>query len=348
MTDHDAGTAEAGVEAPPAEDLKRQDTGEGPGENITQPPASSPPSVNLTLSKPQLTAGVSNPVTLHVYRGTNYILQGGVWVAIPAANFTDLCVTVQGLGEVRDHRSTVNSGGTYPFTFPQAGSYQITGYGNTNDGRVYNAQAITATVVNAPPPSFTWNSPAQNATVDVGPSGGPLTVDITAPEDLAYPLTVQVDLDGMTTSDQAAGTHFSRSRTLAQTPLGSRSITVTVTDAQQRSASQSRSITARDGAPPTVTLDPFPNPLIVQQLPAAFVLTGRTSGAASGVTSVAYSVPALGVSGQAANTGPNGDWSSWSASIPLNTTGTDIAFTVTATDSRGGTGSASSTVTVQF
>lgn len=323
------------------------DHDEGPVETITQPPDSTPPSVWLSMPSSQPVTGVATSITLHVDRGTNWILQGGKWAPIPGANFTELIVAVQGLGETRDHRDTVNSGGTYPFTFLSPGTYQITGTGNTNDGRSFQA-GMTATAVAPPPPSFTWNTPADGATVGVGPSGGPLTVDLNTPSGLAYPLTVQVALDGTTTSDQDTGTHFTRSRTLAQTPLGPRPITVTVVDAQGRSASQSRSVVAQDSAPPAVSINPFTNPLVVSQLPAVLSLSGTTSGAASGIASVAYSVPALNVTGQATNTGPNGDWSTWTASIPFSTTGDNIAFSITATDVRGGTGSATSQITIQF
>ncbi|MCP2341345.1 hypothetical protein [Actinomadura rupiterrae] len=321
---------------------------EGPVESITQPPDSSPPSVWLSMPSTQVVTGVPASITLHVDRGTNWILQGGRWAPIPAANFQELVVAVQGLGETRDHRDSVNSGGTYPFTFLSPGSYQVTGTGNTTDGRTYTANPMTATAVAPPPPSFTWNTPADGTAVGVGPNGGSLTVDLTTPSGLAYPLTVQVGLDGTTTSDQDTGTHFTKSRTLAQTPLGPRPITVTVVDAQGRSTSQSRSVVAQDSAPPAVSINPFTNPLVVSQLPAVLSLSGTTSGAASGIASVGYSVPALNISGQATNTGPNGDWSTWTASIPFSTTGDGIAFSITATDVRGGTGSATSQITIQF
>jgi hypothetical protein len=363
VTDHDDGPAEAETEIPPAETaraeagqsepaqaegLQRPGTGDGPDENITQPPDSTPPSVWLSVPA-QAVAGAATVVTLNVDRGTNWTLgRNQQWVAIPGANFTELTISVPGIAEVRDHRSSVNSGTTHPITFPSPGNYQISGSGNTSDGRVLNATPVTVTAVTPPAPSFTWNAPANGATVDLGPSGAPLTVDLNTPAALAYPLTVQVGWDGTTSSDQDTGTHFGKTVTLAPTPLGTRSISVTVTDALNRSASQIRSITARDGAPPTVTLDPYTNPLVAQQLPATLQLTGKTSGAASGVTSVAFAVPALGTTGQAIDTAPNGDWSTWSAAIPFTTTGDGIDFTVTATDARGGTGSASAKITVQF
>ncbi|MFD0687809.1 hypothetical protein [Actinomadura fibrosa] len=355
MTDHvdeSAHTAEAAETAETAEAAEAGETSGAqapPDENITTPPDGSPPWVAIRLPATPVLAGVPTQYRVDVDRGVSFIPRaGGGWTQVPAVNYTELDIAVQGVVETHDHRSSVNSGGTYTFTISSPGSYQVTAAGKTSANTTVNANAATVTVVNPDPPSFTWNSPANGAVIGIGPNGGPLTVDISTPATLAYPLTVRVTVDGATSSDQSTGTRFSKSVTLAQTSIGPRTVTVTIVDAQNRTASQSRTIITQDGAPPTVSLDAFPNPLVVQQLPAVLLLTGRTSGAASGVNLVTYSVPALNTSGQATNTGPNGDWSSWSAAIPFATTGDDIAFTVTATDTRGGTGSASSKITITF
>ncbi|MGI8334824.1 hypothetical protein ACRYCC_33140 [Actinomadura scrupuli] len=332
-------------EAPAAEDAQA----EAPVESITTPPPDVPPAVSIGLPAGTVAAGVPATVTLFVDRGTTYRLQPpNTWVPIPMITYSELELTVPGVTQIRDHRSSVNDSSTpFSITFPTPGTYQITGCGRTGNGTEINAPGPRSLTVTAPgPPAFTWSQPADGTVIDLTPTAGQVTVDLSSGTDQLYPWTVAVTCDGVTSSEQHSGTRYLKTINLAKTPLGPRSISVTCTDPRGQATTRTRSIVAHDGAPPTVTLDPFTSPVTVSSLPFQFLLTGKTPGAQSGVTKVEYAV-VNGPSGVAENTGPGGDWSTWRAVVNLPTTGT-FQFTVTATDSRGGTASASSAITLQF
>ncbi|MCA1705892.1 MAG: hypothetical protein LC808_22585, partial [Actinobacteria bacterium] len=164
--------------------------------------------------------------------------------------------------------------------------------------------------------------------------------------DQLYPFAVSITRDGLTTTEQYTGTHYAKTITLAPTPLGARSITVKCTDPGGRASTQTRSVVGHDGAPPAVTIGAFDNDVAVTSLPYDLTLTGTTSGAQSGVTRVDYRFD-NGPSGSAQNTGPGDDWSTWKVQVQLSTSGMYF-FTITATDSRGGTGLASASINVRL
>ncbi|MFG1997547.1 hypothetical protein ACGFNU_00175 [Spirillospora sp. NPDC048911] len=317
-------------------------------QGITQPPPPVPPAVSIGLPSNPV-AGIPTTISLFVDRGTSWRLKPpNTWEAVPAVSFKELVLSIPGLTEIRDHRSSVNNGRSdYSVTFPGPGTCQVSGWGITTGDSQVNAPGPRNITVNAPgPPAFSLAQPGNSQVVDVGPGGGQVTVDLTSGGDQVYPWTVAITCDGMTTSEQYSGTHYAKSVHIAPTPLGPRPITVKCTDPRGQSTTQTRSITVHDGAPPTVTLDPFPNPQTVGGLPFDFVVTGRTPGAQSGVTKVEYSV-VNGPSGVAQNTAPSGDWSTWKATVSLPTTGT-YSFNVTATDTRGSTSSVMSSITLQL
>ncbi|MEO5875257.1 MAG: hypothetical protein ABIS86_02075 [Streptosporangiaceae bacterium] len=324
-------------------------TNEAPVESISPPPPDVPPAVAIGLPSGTVVAGVPATITMFVDRGTTYQLKPpNTWQPKPLVTYSGLVLTIPGVGVTSVGGSSVNNPSTgFPITFPAAGTYQISGCGTTSSGTEINAPGPGSVTVTAPgPPVFTWSQPAEGTVVEVTPAAGQVTVDLSSGSDQLYPWTVAVTCDGVTTSGQHTGTHYTKTITLAKTPLGSRGISVTCTDSRGQATTKTRSIVAHDGAPPTVTLDSFGSPVTINALPFDFVLTGRTPGAQSGVTKVEYAVD-NGPAGPAQNTGPGGDWSTWRAVISLPTTGT-FQFKVTATDSRGGTASASSAVSLQF
>jgi hypothetical protein len=205
---------------------------------------------------------------------------------------------------------------------------------------------VTVQVTAAGPPAFTWVTPVDGAVVDLNPGGGSVEIRLTTSADQYYPFAVGITRDGMTTTEQFTGTEYRKTIGLALTPLGPRAISVTCTDPDGRASTQSRSIVGHDGSPPAVAIGPFDHDVTVTSLPFQLVLTGTTSGAASGVTDVRYSVTD-GPSGAAEDTAPGRDWATWRAVIFLPTTGT-FQFTIVATDTRGGTGSASASITLHL
>jgi hypothetical protein len=216
----------------------------------------------------------------------------------------------------------------------------------TSDGTHIDATPVNVHVFAAGPPVFTWVAPLDGAVVDLALGGASVEVVLTTSADQYYPLSVAVTQDGLTTTQQYSGSEYRKTISLAPTPLGSRSITVKCTDPDGGVSTQTRSVVGHDGAPPTVTINAFDNNVAVTSLPYGLTVTGTTPGASSGVTGVQYAVT-NGPSGSAQNTAAGGDWSTWQAQVSLPTTGT-FDFTITATDSRGGTASASASITLHL
>jgi len=315
--------------------------GSGPSPQITQPPDSVPPAVFLSLPA-KAYAGVPAQFTINVDHGTTWVWVRDHWEGRNAVTFNEMVLDIPGVVLERDHRSTVNSGSTMFVTLPGPGTYTATATGVTTGGAQYSNGPRSFTAQAPPNPTFSLAGPAAGAAVNLGPGGGPVEVHLTSGADQIYPWIVAITRDGVTTSEQYNGTDFRRTINLAATPLGSRTITVTCSDPANRQSTQTRSVVAQDGVPPTVGINPFNGSPLVDTLPFAFVITGTTPGAASGVTGVQYAVDS-GPSGPAENTAASGDWSTWRATILLPTTGT-FTFTVTATNTRGTTRSAQGTV----
>jgi hypothetical protein len=221
--------------------------------------------------------------------------------------------------------------GTYPFTVTATNAV-----GSTTS--VSDSISLT--------PQFTWVAPADGAVVHVRPGGAQVEVQLTPGPDQLLPVTVSIEHDGLEPTTELCVDQYSKTITLAPAPLGPRFISVTCTDSYGLASTQTRSVVAYDGAPPTVTIAPFDDNRTVTELPYPVTLTGTTSGAQSGVTGVAYAFT-NGPSGPAQDTSPGGDWSAWQVRVPLNTTGS-YPFTITATDFAGSTGSASGTITLHL
>jgi len=315
--------------------------------SITTPPDDVPPSVGIGLPA---TARAGVPTTIQVYAdpGTRWVWSHNTWQAAPMVTFTQ---TEVGIGYFSSDDEYLNGlttypggGGTYPETFSRATNYGITATCTTSGGEQYSAGGRNLTVVEAGPPAFTVVSPVQGAVVGLGPAGGPVNVQLSSGTDQYYPLTVHIAYDGKTTSDQYSGTVFQKTITLAPAPLGARTISVTCTDPAGHTATQTRTVTGQDGAPPTVTIN-APDPVLFTMIPQPVTITGTTSGAPSGVTGVSFSFDKGGPSGAATDTSAAHDWSKWQVNTTLPVTGM-YSFTVTATDNRGGTGFATGTITL--
>ncbi|MDJ0345132.1 hypothetical protein QMK19_31825 [Streptomyces sp. H10-C2] len=282
--------------------------------------------------------------------GTGWVFRRNTWQPVPAVTYTqtELAITWQDssdqiLTALTDYPG---GGGSYSQTFSQATDYTISATGTTSGGGQVHASGVNLPVSPVGPPVFTVVAPADGATVGLGPNGGPVTVQLSSGTDQFYPFSVSIAHDGAITTGQYSGTSYSSTITLTPTPVGSRSISITCTDPANQSSTQTRSLVGTDGAPPSMTLDPFDGNVTATSLPYVFALAGKTSGASSGVTGVSYAFT-NGPSGSAQDTSAAGDWSTWGAQISLPTTGR-FDFTVTATDSRGGTGSASASITVHL
>ncbi|MFG3294282.1 hypothetical protein ACGF3G_36455 [Streptomyces sp. NPDC048179] len=293
----------------------------------------------------EVTAGTPVPITVNADPGMVWIWLAAdqSWDEEAAVTYTETLMDISGVESIRDHRG---GGGTYTVTFPRPGDYTVSAAGVTDNGSHIDATPVNVHVRAAGRPVFAWQAPADGAVVDLGPDGAQLDLVLSTSSDQYYPFTVKVTLDGLTTSQQYSGTEYRRTLSLAPTPLGPRTITVECTDPDGGVTTQSRSVVGHDGTPPTVTVDTFDSDVTVTSLPFALVLTGTTPGASSGVGEVRYAVTD-GPSGSAQDTAAGGDWSTWQAQIPLPTTGT-FDVTITATDSRGGTASASAVVTLHL
>ncbi|MFB4296710.1 hypothetical protein [Actinomadura sp. NTSP31] len=309
-----------------------------------QPGPNRAPSV--TIRPPSIvTPAAPAPITVNADAGVQ-------WTWLPAdlswdeeqvVRYVETLLDVAGVESMRDH---TGGGGTYPVRFPHPGDYALTAAGVTDEGAHISAPPVTVHVTPAGPPVFNWVSPADGTVVDFGPGGGQVTVELATGPDQYYPLAVGITKDGTTTTQSFTGSRLVTTLVLAPAPLGPRTITVQCADPDGRTSSQTRTIVAHDGTPPAVTIGAFPTDVTVTSLPFLLTLNGTTSGAQSGVTGVSYAVSS-GPSGQAQDTAAAGDWSTWQARIPLPTTGR-FDFTITATDTRGGTGSASASINLHL
>ncbi|WP_105969045.1 hypothetical protein [Streptomyces geranii] len=309
------------------------------------PPKGRPPSVSIEPPPGPVTARTPVPITVKADAGLRWkwLPQDQSWDEDDAVTYTETLVDIPDVESIRD---STGGGGTYSVVFPRPGGYTVSATGLTADGTRVEADPVTVHVSAAGPPVFTWVAPADGALVELAPDGGSLEVVLTTTDDQFYPLTVDITQDGLTTTQQHSGPEYRKTVTLAPAPLGARQITVRCTDPDGGTSTQTRSVVGHDGAPPTVTLDAFDSEVTVTSLPWQVTLTGTTPGASSGVTGVRYTV-VDGPEGDARNTAADGDWSTWRAEIPLPTTGT-FDVTITATDSRAGTASASATITLHL
>ncbi|MFF7985253.1 hypothetical protein ACFZDK_40120 [Streptomyces sp. NPDC007901] len=276
------------------------------------------------------------------YPGVGWVWKNNQWQAVDAVTFTETDLDIQSVVLLRDHRG----GGTgYAATFPSAGNYLITALAVESNGTQLQAPSRTISVAAAIPPAFTWVTPADGSAVSLGPGGGSVGVQLATGSDQFYPWTVSIAHDGQpATSEQYTGTQYNKTIALGPTPLGSRSLTVTCTDPNGLATTQTRSLVGQDSAPPAVTIGAFAGTQTARSLPYTVTLTGTTTGTSSGVTKVAYAFTG-GPTGTAQDTSSGGDWSTWRVQAPLNAIGS-YPFTITATDSRGTTRSASGTVTL--
>ncbi|MGW1713455.1 hypothetical protein [Streptomyces sp. NPDC002156] len=280
-------------------------------------------------------------ITVNVNRGTGWTWETNHWEPVPLVTFTQSDLYILG----RKINSAGGSGFTYTATFPNVGNQSLSADAEKSDGAWLQAPARIISVAEAIPPTFTWTAPTDGAAVDLGPAGGQAEVRLTAGSDQFQPFTVSITRDGLPAlTEQFSGTSYAKTVTFGPAPLGSRSISVKCADPNGLSSTQTRSLTGRDSVPPTVALDPFSDRQTLRSSPHTVTLTGRTNGAASGITGVAFTFT-NGPSGAAQDTSSGRDWSAWRVQAPLAAIGT-YPFRVTVTNSRGSTVSASGTITL--
>lgn len=311
--------------------------------DATTEPAEIPASVSISWPTGTVWAGRPVKITVNVDRGTGWTWdkERRKWEKGPLVTFTQSDLYILG----RKINSPGASGFTYTATFPNAGNQGLSADAETTAGNWLQAPARIITVAEAVPPAFTWTAPTDGAAVDLGPGGGQTDVRLTAASDQFQPFTVSITRDGLPAlTEQFSGTSYAKTVTFGPAPLGSRSISVKCADPNGLSSTQTRSLVGRDSVPPTVTLDPFSDRQTVRSFPHTVTLTGRTNGAASAITGVAFAFT-NGPSGAAQDTSSGRDWSTWRVQAPLATTGT-YPFTVTVTNSRRSTVSASGTITL--
>ncbi|WP_105969033.1 hypothetical protein [Streptomyces geranii] len=275
--------------------------------------------------------------------GTGWTWDINHWEPVDLVTFVETDLVIPTVVNLRDHRG---GGTSYSAVFANAGNYTITATAIQSNGTQTQAPSRVISVAPAVAPAFTWVTPADGGTVDLGPGGGQAEVKLTAGTDEFYPLTVRIVRDGLpATSDQfAAGTQFVKPVSFGAATAGPRSISVTCADPNGLSSTQTRSLVGRDSVPPTVTLAAFSDRQTVRSLPYTVTLTGTTNGAQSGITGVAYAFT-NGPSGQAQDTSPGGDRSAWRVQAALSATGT-YPFRITVTNSRGSTVTTSGTITL--
>lgn len=207
----------------------------------------------------------------------------------------------------------------------------------------------TIHVQTALPPAFTWVTPAAGSTVDLREGGGQANVQLDITRAQRLPLTISVTRDGTTTSTQfTGGSSYQESVNLLPMPLGARPMTITCTDPDGLTATQTRTFTGRDAAPPRLQVvattavvgDPDGN--------ATAALTGTAPDTQSGMTGGSAKVEwALSATGPrtAAKPVSGNDFSDWTADVPLSGFGAHTVY-VWATDNAGVTAAKDIQVTV--
>ncbi|MDX3748945.1 hypothetical protein [Streptomyces sp. AK08-02] len=310
---------------------------------ITPKPDDTPPSASISWPTGTVRAGKPVTITVNANPGTGWTWKTNHWEPVPLVTFSETLLVIPTVVNLRDHRG---GGTSYSAKFPNSGSFVITATLVQSNGTQIQAPSRTITVSAPVAPVFTWAAPAAGAALDLGPGGGQAEVKLTAGSDEFYPFTVSITHDGLpATQDQfAAGTQFQKTVAFGPATAGPRTISVTCADPNGLSSTQTRTLAARDSAPPTVALAPFSDRQTVRSLPHTVTLTGTTNGAQSGITGVTFAFTD-GPSGSAQDTSSGGDWSAWRVQAPLAATGT-YPFKITVTNSRGSSATASGTVTL--
>lgn len=216
-----------------------------------------------------------------------------------------------------------------------------------------NSAALSASksiqVQAASPPAFTWTAPADGATVDLQEGGGQVGVQLTVTRAQRLPLTISCTRDGTTTSALfTGGSTYQTSLTLLPMPLGARTVTVTCADPDGLTATQTRTLTGRDLAPPRLTVEPALTVVGDAGGAATAALHGTAPDTQSGMTGgsakVEWALTATGTRTAAKPVSGN-DYGNWTADVPLSGFGAHTVH-LWATDKAGNTAAKDVQVTV--
>ncbi|MFI9581331.1 hypothetical protein ACIHCQ_05695 [Streptomyces sp. NPDC052236] len=207
----------------------------------------------------------------------------------------------------------------------------------------------TVQVQMALPPAFTWVTPAGGSTVDLLEGGGQVNVQLNITRAQRLPLTIAITRDGTTTSAPfTGGASYQVLVSLLPMPLGARSITVTCSDPDGLTATQTRTFTGRDAAPPRLQVAATTTVVGDANGAATVSLQGTApdaqSGMVGGSAKVEWALSATGTRTAAKPVSGN-DFSNWTADVPLSGFGAHTVY-LRATDNAGTTAAKDIQVTV--
>ncbi len=178
----------------------------------------------------------------------------------------------------------------------------------------------TVQVQAALPPAFTWTAPAAGSTVDLFEGSGQVDVQFTVTRAQVGPLIIAITRDATAMSVAYAGvTSYQRSVSLLPMPLGPRAVTITCTDPDGLTATQTRTFTGRDASPPNLQVAPvtvFGDNKGAAAAPLQGTAPDAQSGMVGGSAKVEWALTATGTR-TVAKPGAGGDFRNWSADVPL-------------------------------
>lgn len=296
------------------------------------------PSVSIRPLTAAVVAGRSISVVVFADDGEHWFRDTeGDPESQPIVTYTGTRLT---LGDGTVVGTGAGGGGTFSVTFPRPGDHTLTATCSTTQGHDVASPPVSVRVLAAGPPVFTLVTPAEGDTVDLDEGGHAVAFQLTFPADQFFPLTVDVIHDGVTTTGTAEGETYAATVTLSPMPLGTRPITVRVSDRDGQAASQARTLVGRDAAPPhpPVVISPASSGnVIADGMPVLMhgTVMDSQSGMVGGQAGVAW---ALLPTGQRtlAQAGSDHDFGSWHAEIPFPGFGAHTIY-VWATDAAGNT-----------
>jgi hypothetical protein len=303
-----------------------------------QPPPIDP-SVSITPPSGRVVAGIRTTLTVNAFPGEHFILTNNGWTPVDNVvyNFTEVDFDTT---SIRDH---TGGGGTYSVTFANPGDHTVTASCSTTDGQTIRATPVSVHVVAAVPPPFTIQSPATNAAVALLENGADVAVQVSVPG--GQNMHVSVTGDGPAVTGTTTSGSFQATVHLNSTPLGARTISVSVADDDGVSSTKTVTVTGQDAAPPHLVIAAPPqNAQAIADATGTAVVkmngtaTDSQSGMIGGSAGVAWALSPTGTR-TAAQAVSGTDFGSWHADVPVSGFGPHTIY-VWVTDQAGNTISA--------
>ncbi|MFJ4835867.1 hypothetical protein ACIP79_39115 [Streptomyces sp. NPDC088747] len=195
----------------------------------------------------------------------------------------------------------------------------------------------TIQVLAALPPAFTWTAPAAGSTVDLFEGSGQVNVQFNVTRAQITPLTISVTRDNTTTPVTYAGaTSYQIPVNLLPMPLGARPVTITCTDPDGLTATQTRTFTGRDASPPNLqvaAVTVFGDSAGAATAPLQGTAPDAQSGMTGGSAKVEWALSPTGTR-TLAKPGAGSDFRNWTADVPLTGFGAHTVY-LWATDNAG-------------